>query len=86
MAQQQVTEEQVLETMRELLSEFHVEPGDVNMEAEFEKLGLDSLDLVELSVKVEDVYEIDIEEDDLEGVRVIGDAVRVVVEKASARV
>lgn len=79
-----VTKKDVVETLRGLLGEFEVEPEDVSAEAEFEALGLDSLDLVELSVKVEDVYEIDISEEDLEPVRTVGDAADVVVKKVEA--
>lgn len=80
-----VRTEDVIGTLRELLGEFEVEPADVKPEAEFEVLGLDSLDLVELSVRVEDAYGIDIEEEDLEPVRTVGDAADLVVRKAEAR-
>lgn len=79
-----VTKNDVVEALRGLLGEFEVEPADVSAEAEFEALGLDSLDLVELSVKVEDAYEIDISEEDLEPVRTVGDAADVVVKKVEA--
>lgn len=79
-----VTKTDVVEALRELLGEFEVEPDDVSAAAEFEALGLDSLDLVELSVKVEDAYEIDISEEDLEPVRTVGDAADVVVKKVEA--
>ncbi len=79
------SDEQVLGTLREVLAAFHVDEGDVTPEASFEALGLDSLDLVELSVKVEDAYGIDIEEDDLKEVVTVGDAARLVVRKAAAR-
>lgn len=79
-----VTKGDVVEALRELLGEFEVEPDDVSAEAEFEALGLDSLDLVELSVKVEDAYEIDISEEDLEPVRTVGDAADVVLKKVEA--
>ncbi len=72
-------------TLTELLKEFHVEPGQVSNDASFEDLGLDSLDVVELSVKIEDSFGIDIEEADLKDVATVGDAVRVVVAKAGVR-
>lgn len=80
-----VSKDDVVEALRELLGEFEVEPDDVSAEAEFEALGLDSLDLVELSVKVEDAYEIDISEEDLEPVRTVGDAADVVIQKVEAK-
>ena len=78
-----MSEQEILDKMRELLAEFEVAPDDVTMDAEFEALGLDSLDLVELSVKVEDEFGLEIEEDDLKEVVTVGDAVRLVVTKRS---
>ena len=59
-------------------------PEQVSGESSFDALGLDSLDIVELSVRVEDVYGIDIEEDDLEGVATIDNAIDVVLKKVAA--
>jgi acyl carrier protein len=74
-------EDQVLAKIKELLTEFEVDASEVNMDSEFETLGLDSLDLVELSVKVEDSFGLEIEEDDLKEVVTVGDAVRLVLAK-----
>jgi acyl carrier protein len=79
-----VSREQVLETFRNELKGFEVSPEQVSGEASFDALGLDSLDIVELSVRVEDVYGIDIEEDDLEGVVTIDNAIDVVLKKIAA--
>lgn len=76
-----VSREHVLETIREQLKGFEVDPGDVKPDASFDSLGLDSLDLVELSVRIEDVYGIDIEEDDLKDVWTIANAIDVVLGK-----
>lgn len=78
------TKDQVVEKIREVLVGFQVTPEDVKAEAEFEALGLDSLDLVEMAVKVEDVYGIDIEEDDLATVKTVGDAAGLVLTKLGA--
>lgn len=80
-----VSREQVLETFREQLEGFEVKPDQVSEDSSFDVLGLDSLDVVELSVRVEDVYGIDIEEDDLEGVTTIGDAIDVVLRKVAEK-
>lgn len=71
----------VLETIREQLKSFEVSPDDVRPDVTYDSLGLDSLDLVELSVRIEDVYGIDIEEDDLKDVWKIDDAIDVVMKK-----
>lgn len=80
---EELNENDVLAKLRDLLGEFEVEAGDVTMDSEFEALGLDSLDLVELSVKVEDEFGLEIEEDDLKDVVTVGDAVRLVLAKRS---
>jgi acyl carrier protein len=76
-----VTREHVLETIREQLKAFEVKPEDVTPEVSYDTLGLDSLDLVELSVRIEDVYGVDIEEDDLKDVWKIDDAIDIVMKK-----
>jgi acyl carrier protein len=76
-----VTRDQILETIRTELKGFEVAEGDVKGEASFESLGLDSLDLVELSVRIEDAYGIDIEEDDLKDVWTVDNAIDVVLKK-----
>jgi acyl carrier protein len=80
-----VSRDQVLETFRDQLGGFEVKPDEVKEDASFDSLGLDSLDIVELSVRVEDVYGIDIEEDDLEDVWTIGNAIDVVLRKIAEK-
>lgn len=80
-----VSRDQVLETFKDQLGGFEVKPDEVTEEASFDSLGLDSLDVVELSVRVEDVYGIDIEEDDLEDVYTIGNAIDVVLRKIAEK-
>lgn len=76
-----VSREHVLETIREQLKSFEVDPGDVKPDVSYDSLGLDSLDLVELSVRIEDAYGIDIEEEDLKEVWTIDNAIDVVMAK-----
>ncbi len=76
-----VSREHVLETIREQLKSFEVNPDDVRADVSYDSLGLDSLDLVELSVRIEDAYGIDIEEDDLKEVVTIDNAIDVVLRK-----
>jgi acyl carrier protein len=79
-----VKREDILETIRTELKGFEVEADDVKSDASFDSLGLDSLDLVELSVRIEDAYGIDIEEDDLKEVWTIDNAIDVVLQKLAA--
>jgi acyl carrier protein len=71
----------VLETIREQLKSFEVDPADVKPDVSYDSLGLDSLDMVELSVRIEDAYGIDIEEDDLKDVWTIDNAIDIVLAK-----
>lgn len=62
-----------------------VEPDTVVDSARFkEDLDADSLDLVELVMGLEERFEIDVPEEDLEGVDTIGKAVDLVVAKVNA--
>ena len=66
-----------LTTIREVAAEvLSVEPDKVTEEARFkEDLDADSLDLVELVMGLEERFDIEVPEDDLEGVTTIGQAV-----------
>jgi acyl carrier protein len=79
--QKVVSREQILETIREELKGFEVAPESVKPDVAYDTLGLDSLDMVELSVRIEDAYGIDIEEEDLKEVTTIDDAIDVVLAK-----
>jgi acyl carrier protein len=79
-----VKREDILETIATELKGFEVDAADVKGDASFDSLGLDSLDLVELSVRIEDAYGIDIEEDDLKEVWTIDNAIDVVLAKLAA--
>jgi acyl carrier protein len=76
-----VSREDVLATITEQLASFEVDASTVSAESAFDTLGLDSLDLVELSVRIEDAYGIDIEEDDLKDVTTVDKAIDLVLKK-----
>ena len=66
----------------ELLSEeFGVPSEDVKPEATFEALGLDSLDVVELTLVLEEKTGVKLEDEELEDVRTVQDAIDKVAEK-----
>lgn len=58
-----------------LTKEFGVAEGDVRADASFEALGLDSLDVVELTLALEDRTGVKLGDDDLENVRTVQDAI-----------
>jgi acyl carrier protein len=73
-------EGQVLELVRGKLEEIKVEnAAGATMDTTWEELEVDSLDLVELVQALEDEYGVRIEDEQLKGVKTVGDAVRLVV-------
>lgn len=67
-----------------LVATFRVPADDVAPEATFESLELDSLDLVELVLAVEERTGVRIEDDEVEAIRTVRDAVELVDAKAGA--
>ena len=60
-----------------LAEQFGVEPDTITMETSFEDLGADSLDIVELSMALEEEFGVEeMEEDDLSGIVTVADLVR----------
>lgn len=73
----------ILAKLRDLIVEqLEVSPDQVKEDARFqEDLGADSLDVVELVMKIEDTFGIEIPEEDAEKIRTVGDAVNYIQEK-----
>ena len=62
-----------------------VQPDQVTMEARFgDDLDADSLDLVELVMALEEAFDIEVPEEDLEGVETVGQAYQLVQSKLSS--
>ena len=79
-----MTHEEILQKMQELVGEqFAMEPAEVTMETSFEEdLGADSVDLVELVMAMEEEFEVgEIQEEDLGGLKTVGDAVNYLATK-----
>ena len=76
-----------LDTIREVAAEvLSVDPEQVTETARFkEDLDADSLDLVELVMGLEERFDIEVPEDDLEGVTTVGQAVDLVMAKVAAK-
>ena len=77
---------EALVTIKEVAAEvLRVDPDLVTETARFkEDLDADSLDLVELVMGLEERFDIEVPEDDLEGVTTIGQAVDLVLGKVGA--
>ena len=63
-----------------------IEPGDVQMDKSFQRdLAADSLDLVELIAAIEDKYDVELPEEELEKMKVIGDLWKFLEQKTAER-
>jgi acyl carrier protein len=77
---------EALATIKDVAVEvLSVEPDQVEETARFkEDLNADSLDLVELVMGLEEKFDIEVPEEDLEGVTTVGNAVDLVLSKVGA--
>jgi acyl carrier protein len=78
-----VTPQKVQDRIIEAIVSFGPEPDHVKLEARFEDLDVDSLDLAELAQIAEDEFRVRIESSDVEGLKTVGDAVELVSARAS---
>ena len=79
-----ITTEAVMARVTEAISSFgDVEASDVTAEATFEALDIDSLDLAELAQIVEEEFGVRLESTDVAEFKTVGDAVDLIVAKAS---
>jgi len=78
-----VSEEAILEKVRDLVvNKLDVDEDEVTMEASFQDdLGADSLDVMELVDDLEREFGITIEEEDLDKIKTVGDAVRYIASR-----
>lgn len=61
-----------------------VDPNEVTEDASIlDDLGADSLDVVELVMAIEEAYDIEVPDEDVESMRTIGDMERYVTERAA---
>ena len=76
--------EEIFQTMRDLVAEqFAMDPAEITMETSFEDdLCADSVDLVELVMAMEEEFDMgEAGEDELTGLKTVGDAVNYVASK-----
>ncbi len=67
----------VFEKIKKILCEqLDVEEGDITMDTNIvEDLGADSLDIVDLIMSVEDEFELEVPDDQVENIKTVGDVV-----------
>ena len=78
--------EEIFKTMQGLIAEqFALDESEITMDSSFvDDLGADSVDLVELVMAMEEEFDIgEIEEDDLQNLKTVGDCVRYLNHKIS---
>ena len=71
--------EEIFKTMQDLIDEqFPIDADEISMDSSFvDDLGADSVDLVELVMAMEEEFDIgEIDEEDLAGLKTVGDCVR----------
>ena len=81
-----MTMEDIFKTMQDLIAEqFAIDADEISMDSSFvDDLGADSVDLVELVMAMEEVVNVgEIDEDDLTGLKTVGDCVRYLYNKMS---
>jgi acyl carrier protein len=72
-----MTTEEILDKVREIVAErLNVDEDEVTEDAKFiDDLGADSLDIVELIMDLESEFDLEIPDEDAEGISTVGDAV-----------
>ena len=79
-----MTTEDIFKTMQDLIAEqFAIDTDEITMDSSFvDDLGADSVDLVELVMAMEEEFDIgEIEEEDLTGLKTVGDGVKYLTNK-----
>lgn len=81
-----MTMEDIFKTMQDLIAEqFAIDADEISMDSSFvDDLGADSVDLVELVMAMEEEFNVgEIDEDDLTGLKTVGDCIRYLYNKMS---
>jgi acyl carrier protein len=81
-----MTRQEIFELIRGRLAELiETDPAGIELETRLEEdLDADSLDLVELAMALEEELSLEIPDEELEGIRTVGDAVEFIAERVPA--
>ena len=73
-----MTMDDIFKKMQELISEqFGIDCEEISMDSSFiEDLDADSIDLVELVMSMEEEFDLEIPDEDVEDIKTVGDVVR----------
>ena len=69
-------------TVFEALETFGADPSQINRDAGFEELDVDSLDLAELAQIVDDKYGVTIAADDMKNIKTVGDVLDLIAARS----
>ena len=83
MPQTKQSKEQIEQRVTDALVEFGEERQNITLQARFEDLEVDSLDLVELAQIVEDEYGVELADSDLDKLETVGDAIDLIASRAA---
>jgi len=76
------TREGIEQRINAALIEFGVEPGASRLDATWEEIDVDSLDLAELAQIIEDEYGVELRHDDMQAMKTVGHAVDMIAARA----
>ena len=78
-----MTTEDIFKTMQDLIAEqFAIDADEITMDSSFvDDLGADSLDVVDLVMALEDEFDVEIPEDQVENIKTVGDIVKFIEDK-----
>ena len=69
--------EKFFEIAKKILAEqLNIDPAEITMETTFEEIEADSIDIVEMIMALEDMYDVEFPEDDLEDYPVLGELIK----------
>lgn len=73
-----------MEKIKKILAEqFSMSEDEISVDTSFaEDIGADSLDLVELVMALEQEFDIEIDDEEVEKIKTVGDAIRYIKDKA----
>ena len=72
----------IFEKVREMISDFfEIDESEITLSTSFVKdLGFDELDMADLVMVVEDVFNMELPDEDLEKIKIVGDLVKFIEE------
>ena len=69
--------EEFFEIAKKILAEqLNIDPAKITMDTTFEEIEADSIDIVEMIMALEDMYDVEFPEDDLEDYPVLGELIK----------